>query len=65
MATTKKQQPKEVKKFESEMGKRNLISTSIYTSNARTVISINDKLDDETNLELQYVIDAHLKSKGY
>lgn len=65
MATNKKQQQKPVKKFESELGIKNLITTSIYNSNARTVLTINGKLDDETNLELQYIVDAHLKSKGY
>ena len=65
MATTKKQPVKPQRQFESELGKLDKIKTGIYTTDPKTVITIEGKIDDETNLELRYAVDALLKSKGY
>ncbi|GEM_PF-5135174 len=65
MATTKKQAEKPQRQFESELGKLDKIKTGIYTTDPKTVITIEGKIDNETNLELRYAVDALLKAKGY
>lgn len=53
------------KQYESNVGQNGKLKTNVYTTSPRTEIVIFEKLDDDTNDEIRFAIDAILKEKGF
>lgn len=65
MATKRIPRTQPVRQYESNLGLNGGIKTDIYTTNPKTIITLEGSISDKDILDLRFLVDGFLKEKGY